>query len=320
MTCLKCSAPNGVWARFCAGCGADLDSLARNAAAALRADRDELLPRLGKEGRFEESIKRLEAAASLDHPQLTELADWARRTLPDWRADFEAAVRQRDTEAEKATRYLAAFDYREAIKALESVPRPLWTADYETLHTKATALQGELLTLRDEIRTQARIGRTDGLKPKVLRFLELQPGDEGAKQMLARLNRRETEAREALWQAVDQGRSIELCRRYLAAHSDGPHARQVRAILAPMLREKVLSNAADVKLREEYLACRTEALAREDEKVALQGVAMGYAAWGMAGGAAIGALIGGVGGAAGGFIGGILGGGAAAFLAGRRNK
>ncbi len=305
--CLKCGAENGVWAKFCGPCGADLNTTLNAEIERLQAERDRFEV-CHKSYQFEEAIEILTPMAAVKHPRLKVFHDWAAEFLPRVRAEFEAAQQQRDEALQKAQSLATMCEYRDVFPVLENVPKPLWTPTMEKLHRVSRELYTRASQLRKEVADQIAAKDYDTLKAKVLELLKINPNDAEVQKLLQQLEKREERLREASWQAVRRHPTVRNCQEYIANYPAGPHVSQVQALLAPLLRDSLVDRPRDATVRQQYVAIRTPQLQKLDEKLARQGCQIVDAIGGALAGAVLGALVGGVGGWIGGILGGVIAG------------
>jgi len=305
--CLKCGAENGVWAKFCGPCGADLNATLNAEIARLQTERDRADVH-HKSYQFPEALQILTPMAAVKHPRLKEFRDWAAELLPRVRSEFEAAQQQRDEALQKAQSLATMCEYRDVFPILENVPKPLWTPEMEQLHTVSRDLYTRASQLRKEVADQIAAKDYDTLKPKVLELLQINPNDVEVQKLLQQIEKREAKLREALWQTVRKHATVQNCQEYLTKYPGGPHVSQVQALLAPLLRDVLADRPQDVTVRRQYVAVRTPPQQQLDEKLARQGCQIVNAISGALAGAVLGALVGAVGGWIGGIIAGVIAG------------
>jgi hypothetical protein len=305
--CLKCKAENGVWAKFCGACAADLNATLNAELARLQSERDRVEV-FYKSYEFPEAIQALKPIAKLTHPRLKEFCDWAAEMLPRVCSELQTAERQRDEALQKAQSLAAMCQYRDVFPVLENVPKPLWTPELEKLHNTSRELYTRASQLRKEVADHIAAKDYDTLKPKVLELLQINPNDAEVQRLLQQIEKREAKQREALWQTIRKHATLQNCQEYCRKYPDGPHLAQVHALLAPLLRDALINNSQDKLVRKQYVAVRTPPLQQLDERLALVGCQIISAISGAAGGAVLGALVGAVGGWIGGIIAGIIAG------------
>ena len=219
--CLKCDKENGVWAKFCGPCGADLAVLLQEAANRLQADREQVMA-FRQASRFEEALSLLGRMVEVKHPRLREFAQWASETVPKMENEFAAAERDRDGKLQSAQAEMSAHNYEAVVSLLDSVPPPLITRACIELRDTARARIDESAKLRAEITEQVNSRQYKGLKAKVVRFLELHPGSK-MQTLLQQIEQREAQEHERCWQIAERQPSVAAYEHYLAAYPGGSY-------------------------------------------------------------------------------------------------
>ena len=184
--CLKCGAENGVWARFCGPCGADLAAVVQSAAKEFQADR-ERIDGLRKASRFTDARACLERMANANHPRLSQYAAWAKETLAQVDAELETATRRRDASVQQAESLMVQRDFAAAASVLQEISEAVRTPKSAELLRQAQAALAEIDGLRDDIRSGVAGNQFKDLKPKAIRLRELQPNDSVAGDVLQQL-------------------------------------------------------------------------------------------------------------------------------------
>lgn len=284
MNCLSCNAEVGVWAKYCGHCGKDLDALARTTVVRTRAERNELDKVIGQ-SRFVDAIACLEAMSRRNHPLLLAHAAWAERRLPDLRAEFDAARQHVESIVSVANQYIDRHDYGRAVQSLETVRPPLRYSDsYVKARARVEQLQNECAGLVRSIQQDLQNNSVDGIEEKLRRYQELMPHDSQVALARDRVKGILRQQEEHSWANVVQVRSIDAARAYLAKYPKGLHVAEVGEILAPRLREFLMSSPGDGQARREYLVYRNRILERQDITHALFASSFTYGVVGFLGG------------------------------------
>jgi serine/threonine protein kinase len=219
--CLKCDKENGVWSKFCHSCGADLAVLLQDATNRFQADREQVMA-FRQASRFDEAISLLGRMVDVKHPRLREFAQWASETVPKVENEFSAAERDRDGKLQSAQAEMSAHNYEASVSLLDSVPLPLMTRACIDLRDTAQARIDEMAKLRAEIAEQVNSRQYNGLKAKVVRFLELHPGSK-MQTLLKQIEQHEAQEHERCWQTAERQPSVAAYEHYLAAYPTGAY-------------------------------------------------------------------------------------------------
>ena len=219
--CLKCGKENGVWAKFCGPCGADLVATLQATICRLQAEREQILA-LRKAFQFNDAIERL-TRMDTSHPRLQEFSQWASETLGEVQREMSEAAHDHQAKFQSAQREMSAYNYEAAASLLEQVPLLLRNDPCKELLRTARARIEEMAKLRAEISEHVNSRQYKGLKAKVVRFLELQPGSK-MQTLLQQIEQCEAQERKRCWQNAERQPSVAVYEQYLAAYPSGRYA------------------------------------------------------------------------------------------------
>lgn len=135
-------------------------------------------------GQYAAAIKALEKLSREKTPGAKAAAEWARKKLPDVRAEEKSLSPVGLTALlQTAQTLFEKHDYPGTIQLLEDVPALRRTEAMEDLLEKAHAREAEAEQLLDEIKDRERSQNMEGIEVLVKRFLKLKPGNSYAKRL-----------------------------------------------------------------------------------------------------------------------------------------
>lgn len=135
-------------------------------------------------GQYAAAIRDLEKLSRETLPGAKAAAEWARKVLPQVRAEAKAlSPAGLAALLQTAQQLFRKHDYPGVIQLLEDVPSLRRTEAMEDLLEKAHAREAEAEQLFDEIKDCERSQNMDGIELLVKRFLKLKPGNSYAKRL-----------------------------------------------------------------------------------------------------------------------------------------
>ncbi len=210
-TCPQCQKPGPVGEAFCGECGTNLAELhqqhIKKYEAATKQARE-----LQAEHRFDEAAALLEPLTNETHPLLEVQVATCARLLEEISRHKEGSAANAQTAIEHAREYTAAGAHRLAADALAAIPAPLRSAEIDRLLQKAREKRDEVAKLESEIRAAVETKNIAGLLPKVLRLMELQPGNEDVKRLAGQIVQRMIREAAARLKASDYATALKLLR------------------------------------------------------------------------------------------------------------
>ena len=301
--CLKCGAENGVWAKFCGPCGADLNATLNAEIARLQSERDRAEV-CHKSYQFPEALRALMLMAAVKHPRLKEFRDWAAELLPRVRSEFRPPSNSGTRPSRKPNRWRPCASTATFFPSSKTCPSRCGRLRWKNCTPcRGNCTRGPASCAR-KWRIRSRPRTTTRSNPRSWSCCRSTPTTWKCRSSCSRSRTREAKLREALWQTIRKHASVQNCQEYLTKYPGGPHVSQVQALLAPLFGDMLMTRNQDATLRRQYLAVRTPPQQQLDEKRARQGCQIINAISGAAAGAVLGALVG----AAAGWIGGIIAG------------
>jgi hypothetical protein len=141
-----------------------------------------------KRGQYAAAIRELEKLANETAAGAREVGEWARKKLPEAKAEARAmSPAGLAAFLQTAQQLYSKSDYMGCQQLLEEIPELRRTEAMEDLLRKARAREAASESLWMEIRDQERQQKLDGLEEMVQRFLKLKPGHTQAKRLLLAL-------------------------------------------------------------------------------------------------------------------------------------
>jgi formylglycine-generating enzyme required for sulfatase activity len=188
--CLDCHQPVEVWARFCGDCGVNVGAALERRLEQLEAEKHQI-ESFERSYRHADAILRAEQLAKIDHPRLTGYAEWAAEALKKLRSELKSLESDRDRLLSEAGQHFANYQYGDAEHFLEQIPEPLRIGRSNDLLQVSRRRHAECWKLSSKIRGALSTRSYEGLLPKLMKFSELRPNDEVARELRTKLETKE---------------------------------------------------------------------------------------------------------------------------------
>jgi type IV pilus assembly protein PilM len=210
-TCPQCQKPGPVGEAFCGECGTNLAGLhqkrIKEYESATKQARE-----LQADHRFDEAAALLEPLTNETHPLLEVQVATCRTLLSEISRHKEGSAANAQTAIEHAREYTAAGTYRLAADVLAAIPAPMRSGEIDRLLQEVCAKRDEVAKLENEIRAAVESKKIAGLLPKVLRLMELQPGNENIKRLAGQIAQRMIREAAARLKASDYATALKTLR------------------------------------------------------------------------------------------------------------
>ena len=188
--CLQCDSINAVDEKFCGSCGTNLAQSLEEQEAKFHG-KLELAIKLEKSGRYLEAANALRSITAQGDDRLQKFQANATKLLQQLESRRIVRTDESEQLAAQARTYFKAHRYAKSLESLSAIPEGLRTPETKQFMEEVAGLHEEVLRLTKFIKDSLQAKQFDGLLANVRRLCEIQPQNEDAKKLAARLEHQE---------------------------------------------------------------------------------------------------------------------------------
>jgi Tfp pilus assembly PilM family ATPase len=231
-TCLRCGDLRPAAESYCAVCGASRSEVTANRQEQLETDLRKAAE-LHAAYDFDQALALLSSIATLDHPQLAELAVRAGRLLREMAAERDRREAEARINGQRAQACFDACDFDGAAEVLAGIPLPLRSAAATELDVRVAARRQEIAALTAELHAALRQKRIRDVASTVGRLLALKPDHACGGKLAEELEQRLVHAAEKEVAAFRHDKAFDLLEQ-IPSRVRTPRAEELRRQVAEL--------------------------------------------------------------------------------------